>query len=32
MLAAFYTDTDVWREQIISQAREAMFQAVEGLK
>ena len=32
IFAAFYTDTDVWREQIISQAREAMFQAVEGLK
>ena len=32
IFAAFYTDTDVWRDQIISQAREAMFQAVEGLK
>jgi hypothetical protein len=32
IFSAFYTDTDVWREQIISQAREAMFQAVEGLK
>jgi hypothetical protein len=32
IFAAFYTDTDVWREQIFSQAREAMFQAVEGLK
>ena len=32
IFAAFYTDTDVWREQIISQAREAMFQAIEGLK
>jgi Protein of unknown function (DUF2817) len=30
-LAAFYTDTDGWRGQIISQARQAMFQAVEGL-
>jgi hypothetical protein len=32
IFSAFYTDTDVWREQIISQAREALFQAVEGLK
>lgn len=31
MLAAFYTDTDVWKGQIISQARQSMFQAVEGL-
>jgi hypothetical protein len=29
---AFYTDTDVWRGQIVSQARQAMFQAVDGLK
>jgi len=29
--AAFYTDTDAWREQILAQAREAMAQAVEGL-
>ena len=28
---AFYTDTDVWREQIITQAREAMRQAVQAL-
>ena len=28
---AFYTDTDAWRGQIISQARQAMFQAVDGL-
>jgi Protein of unknown function (DUF2817) len=27
---AFYTDTDAWKGQIISQARQAMFQAVEG--
>ena len=32
MLAAFYTDTDVWRGQIVSQARQAMFQAVDGLQ
>lgn len=31
ILAAFYTDTDAWRGQIISQARQAMFQAVDGL-
>ena len=29
---AFYTDTDEWRAQIITQAREAMFQALQGLK
>ncbi len=32
MLEAFYTDTDAWKGQIISQARQAMFQAVDGLK
>ncbi|MBS0340344.1 MAG: M14 family metallopeptidase [Proteobacteria bacterium] len=31
MLEAFYTDTDAWKGQIISQARQAMFQAVDGL-
>lgn len=31
MLEAFYTDTDAWRGQIISQARQAMFQGVDGL-
>jgi hypothetical protein len=31
MLAAFYTDTDVWKGQIVSQARQSMFQAVAGL-
>ena len=31
MLAAFYTDTDLWKGQIISQARQAMFQAIDGL-
>ena len=29
---AFYTDTDEWRAHIISQAREAMAQAIQGLK
>lgn len=28
---AFYTDTDAWKGQVISQARQAMFQAVDGL-
>ena len=32
MLAAFYTDTDLWKGQIISQARQAMFQAIDGLQ
>lgn len=31
MLAAFYTDTDAWKGQIVSQARQALFQAVDGL-
>ena len=31
MMHAFYTDTDLWRGQIISQARQAMFQAIDGL-
>lgn len=31
MMEAFYTDTDVWKERIISQARQAMLQAVDGL-
>ena len=31
MLAAFYTNSDLWKSQIISQARQAMFQAVDGL-
>ncbi|WP_332826332.1 M14 family metallopeptidase [Ramlibacter sp.] len=28
---AFYTDSDMWREQVLLQAREAMAQAVDGL-
>jgi Protein of unknown function (DUF2817) len=32
LMAAFYTDTDVWKGQIVSQARQSMFQAVDGLK
>jgi hypothetical protein len=31
MLKAFYTDTDAWKGQIISQARQSFFQAVDGL-
>jgi hypothetical protein len=31
MLDAFYTDTDTWKGQIVSQARQAMVQAVDGL-
>jgi predicted deacylase len=31
MMTAFYTDTDLWKGQIISQARQAMFQAIDGL-
>ncbi|WP_372656579.1 M14 family metallopeptidase [Hydrogenophaga sp.] len=31
MRDAFYIDTDVWRAQVIAQARQAMFQAVLGL-
>lgn len=29
---AFYIDTDDWRAQVVSQARQAMFQAVDGLR
>ena len=28
---AFYTDTDAWKGQIVSQARQALMQAVQGL-
>jgi len=31
MMEAFYTDTDAWRGQVIAQARQALFQAVDGL-
>ena len=31
LMDAFYTDTDSWKGQIVSQARQAMFQAVDGL-
>ena len=32
MLRAFYTDTDPWKGQIVSQARQALFQAADGLQ
>ena len=32
MLDAFYIDTDAWKGQIISQARQALFQAADGLQ
>ena len=32
MLDAFYTDTDAWKGQIISQARQCLFQAAAGLR
>jgi hypothetical protein len=31
MMNAFYVDTDEWRSQIVAQARQAMFQTVDGL-
>lgn len=31
ILAAFYTDTDEWKARIVAQARQSMFQAVDGL-
>ena len=31
MMNAFYTDSDHWRSQVVAQARQAMFQAVDGL-
>ena len=31
MMDAFYTDTDEWKEQVALQAREALFQVVDGL-
>ena len=31
MKAAFYTDTDDWKQRVLQQAREALFQAVDGL-
>jgi hypothetical protein len=31
LLDAFYVNEDDWKGQIISQARQSMFQAVDGL-
>jgi hypothetical protein len=31
IMDAFYTDTEAWKEQIIGQARQALFQSVDGL-
>jgi hypothetical protein len=31
MRKAFYVETDEWKDQILRQAREALFQAVDGL-
>jgi hypothetical protein len=31
MMDAFYTDTGSWKEQILAQARESLFQAADGL-
>jgi Protein of unknown function (DUF2817) len=31
MMRAFYTDTPLWKGQVISQARQALFQAADGL-
>jgi hypothetical protein len=31
MMDAFYVNTDIWKEQILGQARECFFQAVDGL-
>ena len=28
---AFYTDTDEWKEQVVAQARDALFQSADGL-
>ena len=31
MMDAFYTDTPEWKEQVLQQARESLFQAADGL-
>ncbi|HWI79993.1 MAG TPA: M14 family metallopeptidase [Ramlibacter sp.] len=31
MKAAFYTETDEWKQRVLEQAREALFQAADGL-
>jgi hypothetical protein len=32
MKDTFYVDTDAWRAQVVAQARQSMFQAVQGLR
>ena len=32
MREVFYTDTPLWRKQIVEQAQQALSQAVEGLR
>ena len=32
MKDAFYTDTDSWKEQILQQASESLYQAADGLQ
>ncbi len=31
MMAAFFTDTDVWKNAVVEQGLQAMHQAVAGL-
>jgi hypothetical protein len=31
MMDAFYVNTDEWKQQIIAQARQSLFQAADGL-
>jgi hypothetical protein len=31
MMEAFYCDADDWKGMVVSQARQAMFQAADGL-
>jgi hypothetical protein len=31
MKDAFYTDTGEWKEQVLRQSRQALFQAADGL-
>ncbi len=32
LLDAFYVDTDAWREQVVTQSRQVLWQAVQGLQ
>ena len=31
MLDAFFIDTDIWKKQVVAQAREALLQSVAGI-